>query len=297
MSGVRLGQGGSAFGDRKFLIEYRRSRRVQTGPDAAMTTDNGRQTTDKVEFALIEALKQALAEPGEQRLYRSGKLPGLFPTRTGANAAAAARAVSEGLLEVVRTEVKGKLTVEWARPTPAGVSFLHAHESPRAVLEELQAALQTTKAGVPVWLEGMRREVQALSGRLAEEMDRLLHRLDALSQRVEEALRRADAEIPALEDGVAKAVPWAADVLFYLDRRRRSGAAGDCPLPELFAALRQRRPGVSLTEFHDGLRRLDDLRAVALRPFAGRPEELTEPEYALLDGATVLYYATRDKTP
>src|SRR6476659_7673590 len=97
-------------------------------------------TTDRVEFALLQALKQALTEPGEQRLYRSGKLPGLFPTRTGPNPIAASNAVSEGLIEVVRTEQKGKLTVEWARLTPAGVSFLHAHESPRAVLEELQAA-------------------------------------------------------------------------------------------------------------------------------------------------------------
>lgn len=251
-------------------------------------------TTDRVEFAVLQALKQALAEPGEQRLYRSGKLPGLFPSRIGVNAQAASDAVSEGLLEVVRTEQKGKLTVEWVRLTPAGVSFLHAHESPRAVLEELQTALQTTQAGVPVWLEGMQREVQSLSDKLADEMDRLMHRLDALTKRVEEALRRADAEIPALEDGVARTVPWAADVLFYLDRRHKSGAAGDCPLPELFAALRQRQPGVSLTEFHDGLRRLDDLRAIALKPFAGKPEELAEPEYALLDGVKVLYYASRD---
>jgi hypothetical protein len=251
-------------------------------------------TTDRAEFVVIQALKQALAEPGEQRLFRSGKLPGLFPTRTGANALAAADAVSEGLLEVVRTEQKGKLTVEWVRATPAGVSFLHAHESPRAVLDELHAALQTTRAGVPVWLEGMQREVQTLSDRLGEEMDRLLHRLDSLARRVEEALRRADAEIPALEDGVARAVPWAADVLFYLDRRRQSGATGDCPLPELFAALRERRSDVSLSDFHDGLRRLDDLRAIALKPFEGTPGEISEPEYALLDGANVLYYVRRD---
>jgi hypothetical protein len=251
-------------------------------------------TNDKEEFALIQALKQALAEPGEQRLYRSGKLPGLFSTRTGANASAADRAIAEGLLEVIRSEEKGKLTVEWVRLTPAGVSFLHAHEAPRAVLEELQAALQTTQAGVPVWLDGMRQEVQALTDRLAVEMDKLLHRLDALSQRVEEALRRADADAPALANGVARAVPWAADVIHYLDRRHKSGTAGDCPLPELFAALRQRRPGVTLSEFHDGLRRLDDLRAISLRPFAGKPDELSEPEYALLDGAKMFYYAGRD---
>jgi hypothetical protein len=252
-------------------------------------------TGDKEESALIEALKRALAEPGEQRLYRSGKLPGLFANRTGANATAAERAVADGLLEIVRTEDKGKQPVEWVRPTPAGVSFLHAHEAPRAVLEELQAALQTTKAGVPIWLEGIQQEIEALNGRLAGEMEKLLHRLDALSQRVEEALRRTGTEMPALADGVARAVPWAEDVLYYLDRRRQSGAAGDCPLPELFAALRQHRPDITLPEFHDGLRRLDDLRAIALRPFTGKPEELAEPEYALPDGGTVLYYVNRER--
>jgi hypothetical protein len=260
-----------------------------------MVTDHGPRTTDKEVLVLIDALKEASAEPGEQRLYRSGKLPGLFATRSGANAEAAARALRDGLLEVVRTETKGKLSVEWVRLTPAGVSFLHAHESPRAVLEELHGALQTARAGVPAWLEGMRREVEALSGRLAGEMERLLHRLDALSQRVEEALRRAEGGGPALANGVASAAPWAADALGYLDRRRDSGAAGDCPLPELFAALRQRHPGLSLTEFHDGLRRLGDYRAVRLVPFAGPAEQLAEPEYALLDGATVLYYASREK--
>src|SRR5262249_31165129 len=75
---------------------------------------------DRVEDTLIAALKAALAEPGEQRLYRSGKLPGLFATRSGANAEAAGRALRDGLLEVVRTETKGKLSVEWVRLTPAG---------------------------------------------------------------------------------------------------------------------------------------------------------------------------------
>src|SRR5262245_43308831 len=124
-----------------------------------MTADHGPRTTDK---PLLDALKAALAEPGEQRLFRRGKLPGLFPTRSGANAAAADQAVRDGLLEVVRTEAKGTLTTEWVRLTPTGVSFLHAHESPRAVLEELHRSLQTSRAGVPLWLEGMQAELQAI---------------------------------------------------------------------------------------------------------------------------------------
>jgi hypothetical protein len=252
-------------------------------------------TTDKETAALVEALKLALAEPGEQRLFRRGKLPGLFPTRTGVNAAAAERAVRDGLLEIVRTEESGKLTTEWARLAPAGVSFLHAHESPRAVLEELHQALETSRGGVPLWLEGMQAELAAVGTRLEEEMRRLMHRLEGLSNRVEEALRRAEGGGPALANGAADTVPWAADVLAYLDRRRESGRAGPCPLPELFAAVRQRHPALAVPQFHDGLRRLSDYHAVTLLPFPGAVAALAEPEYALLDGTTVLYYATRDK--
>ena len=41
---------------------------------------------DKVTDALIDALKLALAGPTEQRLFKSGKLEGLFSGRTGINA-------------------------------------------------------------------------------------------------------------------------------------------------------------------------------------------------------------------
>jgi len=48
-----------------------------------------------------------------------------------------------------------------------------------------------------------------------------------------------------------------------------------------------------VTAFHDGLRRLQDQRVIRLLPFAGPPDELPQPEYALLDGATFMYYAAR----
>jgi hypothetical protein len=252
-----------------------------------------RMAADKVLEALVDALKLALAEQGEHRLYRSGKLAGLFASRSGASGEAAARAQRDELLEIVRTESRGKSTTEWARLTPHGVDFLHSHESPLAVLEELRTILQTTREGVPVWLAGMQRELSALGSRLGEDVQKLLYRLDTLGARVEEALRRADAGGPLLPDGLADSVPWALEALTYLDRRRARGTAGHCSLPELFAALRQQREDLSVTSFHEGLRRLYDRRALQLLPFTGPPNELPEPEYALLDGALVLYYVTR----
>ena len=248
---------------------------------------------DKATDALIDALKLAVADPGEHPLFKSGKLEGLFANRAGGNSEAAARAVREQLLEVVRTEPKGKTVVEWVRVTPRGIAFLHDQESPVQALKDLQAILQVTQAGVPMWLTEMRHDLQTLAAKLAEQAERWTQRLDALSQRVEEALRRAEAGGPHVPEEVAAEVPWARDALAYLDRRQGSGAPGACPMPELFGALREQHTDLSVTAFHDRLRRLRDRQALRLLPFAGSPGEMPEPEYALLDGATLLYYVSR----
>jgi hypothetical protein len=244
---------------------------------------------DKATRALIDALKQALAEPGEQPLYRTGKLDGLFPGRVGSNAEAATRALRDGLLEIVRTETKGKTQIEWVRPTPQATEFLHKHESPIRTLQDLQAILQTTRAGIPLWLEEMRQQLQALCGKLSAESERWTHRLDALGEQVAAALRRVEVAEPVLPPGVAEDAPWAAEALTYLDHRRVARPSRECPLPELFAALREKHPELTVPAFHDRLRRLSDRGVVRLLPFDGPESQLPEPEWALVDGAQLFY--------
>ena len=251
------------------------------------------QMADKVTQILLDALKTAIAEPGEQRLFRSGKLPGLFGGRSGINGEAAARALGEGMLEVVRSETKGKLGVDWVRPTPRGVHFVHEHESPLRALEDLRELLKVSREGLPLWLAEMRRDLAALGTRLSAESERWTHRLETISQRIEEALRRAEAAKAHTANGAPAGVSWAVDALAYLDHRQSAGAVGHCPLPELFAALRLRHGDLSMAAFHDGLRRLHGQRSVFLYPFQGPAAELPQPEYALLDGASVFYYAAR----
>lgn len=241
---------------------------------------------------ILEALRLALAESGEHRLFRGGKLAGLFSGRAGAAGDAAAEALRDGLLEVVRTETKGKITIDWVRITPRGVEHLHAHESPVAALRELRRELTVAAAGVPRWLDSLDEQWRLFQTRLADQLQETQRRLDALAVRVEEALKRADVLGPALPNGVAATVPWANEALGYIDRRQNT-AAGPCPLPELFAALRRAVPTMSLTDFQHGLRRLADHKALRLLPFDGPADKLPEPEYALLHGAEVLYYAGR----
>jgi hypothetical protein len=248
---------------------------------------------DKTSQAVIEALKQGMAQPGEHRLYKSGKLAGLFPGRTGAHIEAAAQALRDGFLEVVRTETKGKTAVEWVKLTQKGVDFVLSHESPARAMDELREALQMTKEGLPAWLAQLRKSFQEQADKVADEVKSVLGRLESLSVRIGEALQRAEASTPKLPAKETTAFPWALEALTYLDRRKDGGAPSPCPLPDLFAAIRSRDHDLSMNAFHGGLRSMQERGVLQLLPFTGTPEELPEPEYALLDGTTVYYYVTR----
>jgi hypothetical protein len=246
---------------------------------------------DKVQELLVDALKQALAEPEPQRLYKSGKLVGLFSARNGIPGDAAVLAVREGLLEVVRTETKGKTAVEWVRVTPKGIEFIHAFESPVAALKELSAVLQANRDAIPFWLTEIKNRLNDLGTAVSAEAQRWSHRLDSLSQRVEEALKRVDGG-PSLPDDALADAPWAPQVLTYLRHRKFSGVSGECTFPELYQVARDQSPDLSLIAFHDRLRRLQDRKLLQLHPFNGQPQDITQPEFALVEGSRLLYYAT-----
>jgi hypothetical protein len=238
---------------------------------------------------LLEALKFAIAHPGEHRLFRSGKLAGLFPHRSGSSSAAALLALQEGLLETVRTETRGKIVTEWVRATPKAVGFVHDHDSPKSVLRELKELLDVTRAGVPAWMAEAKQELALLATQFEVRGAAIISRLDAVAARVESALRRADLYFPTLAAPVSEVVPWAVDALEYLDQRTVTGATGDCPLPELFVALRGKHSDLTLPAFHDGLRRLNDLRAIRL----SESDEMSEPEYAMVVGDRLMYRVWR----
>jgi hypothetical protein len=253
----------------------------------------GTAPPEKVRALLVEALKTALAAPHEVMLVRSGKLPGLFQSRTGVHGEAIDWALEHKFFEVVRQEDKGKIVHEYARIAPAGLEFLHACESPRAVLSELREALAVTRAGVPVFLEDLRQEMVNIGDRLAKEVAAMTRELDALSKRIEGAIRRADTVGPGWPEGATDVVPWAISTLAYLDKRRETGPSGDCPLPELFSATQRRHNDLTIAQFHEGLRRLVEFKAIQLKAYPGSAANIPEPEYALPDGKGFLYFAVR----
>lgn len=248
--------------------------------------------TEKSAEFLIEALRQAAMAPHEQRLFRSGKLAGLFPTRTGAAGEAAEQALEDGLLDRVRSEQNGKTTSDWVRITPRGLAYLHDKESPVEVLQELRQLLQKNRAALPAWLEGIQQDVKAALNGLATSVDAWNHRLDTLSRRVDEALRRAEVG-RQLPRGLAAKLPWAFDAIVYLDQRGASGCPADCSLPELYEAIRASHSELGLLNFHEGLRLLCERRVLQLLPFDGPADELPQPEHAIVEGARVYYHVSR----
>jgi hypothetical protein len=247
---------------------------------------------DRVSELLLDALRRALACPGEHRLFRAGKLDGLFPGRNSSSTRAASRALEEGLLRRARVEAKGKTEIDWVEITPAGVEFLHRHESPVQALHELRDTLRANRQALPAWLDGMRGLLRDVESRLDRDAARWHQRLEAMERRLDETLRRLEAATPLVPPEVLEAHPWAVDALNYLDRRRSCGGPAGCPLPELYHAVSAGQPDLALAQFHDGLRGLRRRRAVELRPVED-PTLMTLPEFALLDGDGVFYLAFR----
>jgi hypothetical protein len=247
---------------------------------------------NKAKEILLGALREGMTHSGEQRLYKSGKLPGLFTGRTSLNAELATRALQENLLELVRTETRGKTPVEWVKVTQKGIDFVLKHESPVRALDELRMVLQVNQAGIPVWIADMKKNLNDLEKKFIDEIQTISHRLDLLTGQVLEAIKRAENGSPPLPEGTVNALPWADDAVAYLERRNKGGLGNRCPLPELFAAVREKEKDVTIKDFHSGLRRLHDrgvLRLLAHEDNEGPPE----PEFALLDGPTMYYYAAR----
>lgn len=245
---------------------------------------------DRARQQLVDALRGGV-DRAELRLYRAGKIPGLFNGKSSINAELARQAVAEGLIEIVRAEVKGKAPIEFVRVTAKGVEYVVNADSPVRALEELRTTLEVNRDGVPQWMVELREQIDAVGQRFLSEVEAIGQRLDAMSSRVNEALRRVEKYGPPPPEGAAGALPWAHDAIDYLEQRSAAGLGERCSLAELFGHLAAREAELTIRDFHTGIRRLHDRGLVRL--FAADGDGPAEPEYALLDGANVFYFAAK----
>jgi hypothetical protein len=234
---------------------------------------------DKSTQLLLEALTRAAADPGGVPLHAGKAGPGLFPA-TAAARLAAQRCKDEALVRVVRTQTRGKAVQEVCAITEKGLAYLLSQVSPRQVLEDLVRAVESRQAQLGELVAAARQTHSSLDA------------FKALAEKVLQQVQAAPAPLPCDRAAPNGAETWAAAALAHLGRWRDSGASEDCPLPELYRAARQAYPRLTVGQFHDGLRQLNEQGRIYLHPWTGPLHDLPEPPYALLIGHEIAYYVS-----
>jgi hypothetical protein len=234
---------------------------------------------DKSTQLLIDALQRAMADPAGMPLYGTKPGAGLF-ANSASGRMAAQLGKDQGYLSTLRTERKGKVAQEICAITEHGLKFLLAQVSPKGVLASLVQALDARHAQLAQLLENTqqtRAAVEALKG-LAEKTLQQLQEPAVPAGHVCSNGNGADA--------------GSAAILAHLASWQSSGALGDCPLPELFRGAGRDIASLTVGQFHDALRRLQERGQVYLHPWTGPLHEIPEPAFALMAGHEIAYYAS-----
>ena len=185
--------------------------------------------------------------------------------------------IDEGWLEPAgEFEGTGKSRKEKFRVTAEGARIALERSEPVQLLRQAVAATET--------LVKSREE-------LLRQQEALLTALPRQQRLLETALERLRTPAPMVSVGPA-ASNWRDEALQYLQRYQTQHIQAFCSLPDLFANVVQRH-GVSIGQFHDGIRALVQAGQIRLHPFTGARYALEREEYALLAGKEIMYYAER----
>lgn len=272
---------------------------------------------DKLTQQVLDALTRVAAEPNGLPLYAGKTDPGLFPNVAGAKPAAQ-KCLADDLVRVVGTDAQGRSPRDRYALTEKGWEYLLAAVNPKQVLEDFVRVLEARQGEVSELLKTARRMADGLQG-LRDAVSRVLPSVTAArlpappdrTARGEAAVYgdHAGAGAPSAPapaspglspallrggggEGLLLEPPPAPDlapaVLAYL--ADHTGPT-DCALPELYRALAL-TDALTIGAFHDCLRALHADGAVSLPQWTGPLYALPEPQYALLIGHGIAYYAS-----
>lgn len=199
----------------------------------------------------------------------------IFPA-TAAGKEAARLCKDQNLITVVRTEGRGKSSVEYCRITPQGMEFLTAQQSPRQALENLVDTLEARQDQLDSLVSGARQS--------REELKELRTFAEVVLRKLEQA--SVAPPPPAMPQ---QQLPAA--ILTHLDMWQAAEALDDFPLPELYERVNHVSP-TTIGQFHDALRELLQQHKLYLHPWTGPLYALPQPQFALLVGHQVAYYAS-----
>jgi hypothetical protein len=207
----------------------------------------------------------ALSEQGENFLRQAAS-----PESLQKGLEADRLALREEILKAVSAKGgKGKMDLakEWAGLTKAVTDLAKR-------LEKVEAALQN----------------QGQEG-LVEKIDQAFA---SLQKRLEKPL--ALPSVPSVPIGTQppkvppKAEDWGDEVVRMVTEQKQRNSFQRLTLPQIFDKLRAKHPDLTLGQFHDGLRRLQDARRLRLGPYTQALATLDDPRNALFLDREVKFY-------
>lgn len=232
---------------------------------------------------LISTLKKAHAAQAAILVHASGKSDGLFPRRTAESQAVMDQCLRDGLLELERTESKGKTLLEWVRLTPRGWQFLQQATSPREIIQELLARLDVQEAGMAQWVAQIKDQVLHLANRLESYLLKQEEEWRGLKAQCLAALAKIQTTNASSVLTSHAFLPWQLDVLTLAEQHAQIGRPV-CLLQDLFTTLQKAHADLTITSFHTGLLEMRDRGCIELLTTTQDISAMAEPEYLLLDG-------------
>jgi hypothetical protein len=223
---------------------------------------------------VLDALRRAAADPAGSLLFCQKANPGLFGTSVSARQAAQ-KCKELKLLEVVRSEPRGKSVQEVVVLTPKGMEHLLSRSDPRLLLEDLIRTLETRE-----------KQWSALSDAVHQTQASLTAFKEMTASVLGSMSKVGNPSPPST--GAARADLARRCLATWND----GNPAEDCPLPRLFRDMQATDPELTNGLFHDLLRKLHLGEQIYLHPWTGPLCEMPEPGMALLVGHEVAYYAS-----
>ncbi|MEZ6141104.1 MAG: hypothetical protein R3B84_11085 [Zavarzinella sp.] len=242
--------------------------------------------SDKSTRMILDALSKAVSEPAGFALFATKGEPGLFPANTTARFAAD-QAKNAGWLQVISEDTRGKQPVEICTITPAGREYLVAQSNPTQLLEDCVRVLELKSeelANIQGTLQHLETAISSLKLLVTDCISQLAtDRKIAVPSRPTQVVDQAAKPMEALPGFVMNQLKqWAMG-----DR-----TSPDYPLPQLYQAVTTQQH-ISIGAYHDLLRGMHQQAQIYLHPWTGPLYTLPEPQFALLVGHEVAYYASQ----
>jgi hypothetical protein len=236
----------------------------------------------------LQALTQALTDPAPRVLLGSGKQPGFFKGSTQTTRAAAKLCEERQWLVGTGAWVgKGASKKQQYRLSPAGLQAVLDQSETHALLRGLSDALREQVQ----WFGSVRDQLgQVLGGLqpLAEVVATLVKKVEPPD--VEGVLRRLNSMPGPPAPPPPNAPDWLDRVIELAATQQQRDQYQPLALPALYAALQPLRPGLTIGQFHDGLRLLRDRGRIRLSPYTRALATIDDARTALFLDGEVMYY-------